>query len=1056
MTTPNPQPSVDELLDHAFQALNEGDRSRANMLASEVLRFDERNTEAEDLLAAPDDHGEIRRLTIMFADVVDSTVLSTWVEPEVYRTLVGRYRQIVQETVEQFEGHIYSTKGDGLLAVFGHPIAHENDVQRAVQAGLEINHAVANLNDRARRRFGVGVQARVGVHRGLVYLDTAEDDVYGLAANLVARLSGLAEPGTLVVSDAIERIIRDTFEVERLGARPVKGISGDVEHFRVLGEREAPVVSSGPFVGRRSEFADLTAAWNGVQNASGSAVFAIRGEAGIGKTRLATAVVENARHAGATVVEMTGSPFHSDVGLRPVRRLIERRSGITRTLYPAERLRLLQSELTSVGLDPREFVPLLAPVLGIGPQSGYRPVPVDGRKLFEQIVGAVDRYLSALIHNRPTLLLFEDLHWIDEDTFEVLEKVITRADPGLMVLMTGRDESTIPGGPATTVVDLKPLTEDEADALIDALHPDMPQDNRHAVRRRCDGVPLYIEEVVAKLKEVPGDSSELSALVPDTLYEALFARLRSTRNAVRVVEAAATIGTVIDRPLLMSVVDLPEHEVDTILTDLTEGRVLRRLDDETWRFRHELLREVAAELSTPSLRRKLNGRIGDALVAAAPPTGSPDWRLVASRYENASRHAESAHAYQQAAADARHRGALGESRNYLTHAINQIDHAALGPDRDKQETQLRLERGFLAYAAEGASSPNAAGDFERCLELSGTDLRSDELFATLTALYGYYAMRADLPRVATLLESVRANLTGREFFIPFNNAGFGMLAWYRGEFDTARTQLEGAAAARSEEGLEALEAVWFMPNEGTASIYTHLALARYIQGDLAGAEAEVRRTAERCDALDFPQGPFSLAYALQMEVLIRIDAGQFDLAASAAARLASIGEQHGFDSWALAGAVQHGFVTALQNDQVDQIATLTGYVEMWRALGVVCLITSYDGFLARLLTAAGEPERARERIDAALELAAATEMRYHDAELLRIRSHTFPPEGRADDLRSAHGLARAQAALVYELRCAVELLEIDPAARELVADAVARFPEDSGWPELARAQALLR
>ena len=157
-----------------------------------------------------------------------------------------------------------------------------------------------------------------------------------------------------------------------------------------------------------------------------------------------------------------------------------------------------------------------------------------------------------------------------------------------------------------------------------------------------------------------------------------------------------------------------------------------------------------------------------------------------------------------------------------------------------------------------------------------------------------------------------------------------MLAWYRGEFDTARTQLEDAAAARSGRARSAGSGV-VHAQRGNGVDHTHLALARYIQGDLTGAEAEVRRTAERCDALGFPQGPFSLAYALQMEVLIRIDAGQFDLAASAAARLASIGEQHGFDSWALAGAVQHGFVTALQNDQADQIATLTGYVEMWRA-----------------------------------------------------------------------------------------------------------------------------
>src|SRR6185312_14625244 len=153
------------------------------------------NAEAEDLLAAPSDPGEIRRLTIRFADLVDSTVLSTRVEPETYRLLVGRYREQVRRAVNRYEGHIGSTAGDGLLAVFGHPIAHEDDVRRAVHVGLEITREVARLSEQAQRRFAVEINVRVGVHRGLVYLDTAQDEVYGLAANLAARVSSLAPPG---------------------------------------------------------------------------------------------------------------------------------------------------------------------------------------------------------------------------------------------------------------------------------------------------------------------------------------------------------------------------------------------------------------------------------------------------------------------------------------------------------------------------------------------------------------------------------------------------------------------------------------------------------------------------------------------------------------------------------------------------------------------------------------------------------------------------------------------------------------------------------------------
>ena len=161
-------------------------------LFDRAAAVDERDAEAEELLACPSDGGEIRRLTMLFADLVDSTALSTQVEPETYRRLVGRYREQVVRIVNRYEGYIGSTQGDGLLAVFGHPTAHEDDVQRAVLAGLAIVKEVARIDQQSKHLFGIEIAVRVGVHRGLVYLDTKQDDVYGLGANLAARVSGLA------------------------------------------------------------------------------------------------------------------------------------------------------------------------------------------------------------------------------------------------------------------------------------------------------------------------------------------------------------------------------------------------------------------------------------------------------------------------------------------------------------------------------------------------------------------------------------------------------------------------------------------------------------------------------------------------------------------------------------------------------------------------------------------------------------------------------------------------------------------------------------------------
>ena len=210
-----PTRTIDELLDRAIQAINSGDRATASALAEQVLAVDSGNQDAEDLLAAPAaGSGELRRLTILFADVVDSTALSTRVEPEIYRKVIGRYRQQVNDIIDRYEGHVFSTKGDGLLAVFGHPKAHENDVRRAVQAGLDITRDVAKLSEQVRSRFGFDISVRVGVHRGLVYLDVAQDDVYGLGANLASRVSGLAPPGSVVVSEAIAPLVRDYFDLE--------------------------------------------------------------------------------------------------------------------------------------------------------------------------------------------------------------------------------------------------------------------------------------------------------------------------------------------------------------------------------------------------------------------------------------------------------------------------------------------------------------------------------------------------------------------------------------------------------------------------------------------------------------------------------------------------------------------------------------------------------------------------------------------------------------------------------------------------------------------------
>ncbi|HZA11851.1 MAG TPA: adenylate/guanylate cyclase domain-containing protein [Mycobacterium sp.] len=1051
--------SIDELLDRAVRASNRGDRAAATALAGQVLAVDDGNADAEDLLAAPRDSGEIRRLTILFADLVDSTALSRQVEPETYRMVVGNYREQVLRVVERYEGHVGSTKGDGLLAVFGHPRAHDNDVCRAVAAGLEITREVARLSDQAQRRFGVQITVRVGVHRGLVYLDTSEDDVYGLAANLAARVAGLAPPGTVVVSDAVASLVQDAFDLAPQPPAPVKGVDGLVSHHRVLNERiEAPRVGNGersPLVGRRREQARLEKSWARAQAGTlktPGVVF--RGEPGIGKSRLASAATELVACSGAVVLELVGSPFHTDAGLHPVRTLLERRCGIGRRTVPAERLGLLEAEVRSRSLDPVTTVPLLAPVLGIDAVHGYTPAPAEGRKLYELIAQAVQDYLLACVGDGAGLVVADDLQWFDPSTLEVIGSLLASASGRLLVVMAGRPGSWLHPDWPVKEFDLPPLTEEESDELITALDPTLGADDRAVVRDRCDGVPFYIEQVVGGLTETG---------VPEALYEPLFARLRASAYVVPVAEAAGVIGRHIDRSLLAAVCGLTENDLDDVLDHLEAAKVLEPWGTDGWRFRHELLRELAYELAPPSVRRALHAQVADALVHGVG--GEPDWRLVAGHYEQAARLDEATSAYQQASAAARRRGALAEARTYLSLAITQLDRTKPGPDRDRREIAARLERGFLTGAAEGHSSQAAVADFERCLQLAGTNLHGDELVATLAALMGYYEVRGDLRRAVHVGELLSTRVgEDRQWFRPAIEALFGVVALLLGEFAAARRHCEQATAGQNT--ADQIDAVWFLPNEPIASAYINLALADFVRGDLAGAEAALADAQRRVDQYGFPKGPYTLAYARFVEIWIQIECGQLDRAALSVDELLDRSERYGFDQWRLVGATEQGIVHALASlptdggeptGLADHIATITSLLDLMRALGLSIYLTFVDAFVARLLIGAGQPERARARLDVALTLAADSRMHFYDAELLRLRAQTHPDsERRQRDIGAALEIARRQGATLFELRAALDDYHFrGQPARHALADVARRLPRDSACPDIVRAQAIL-
>jgi tetratricopeptide (TPR) repeat protein len=278
--------------------------------------------------------------------------------------------------------------------------------------------------------------------------------------------------------------------------------------------------------------------------------------------------------------------------------------------------------------------------------------------------------------------------------------------------------------------------------------------------------------------------------------------------------------------------------------------------------------------------------------------------------------------------------------------------------------------------------------------------------------------------------------------------------------------LEEATAAVAGVEIADYDSVWFIPGEPVASMHTHLALARFVQGDLCGAEEQLAATVRRVAGFGFPQGPYSLAYQRCYEIWMRIEAGQLDRAAEIVKELAVEAKRHGFDFWVLIAATQKATISALETlstsgidrDQLQpHIAAMTITVESWRVAEAKLFVTFYDAVLARLLTAAGRIEEARNHLDIALQLSQETDVNFYRAELLRLRAHTADdPDARDADLRAAIDTARQQSASIFELRPAIDAFDLHgESSRQTLIKAISRFPPDSGWPELRRARTLL-
>jgi class 3 adenylate cyclase/pimeloyl-ACP methyl ester carboxylesterase len=689
--------------------------------------------------AEPQTGAERRQLTVMFVDLVGSSGLAEGLDPEDLRVAVRSYQDACAGVVARFGGFVAKYLGDGVLAYFGWPRTREDEAQQAVQAGLAVVEAVAELRDPGGRPLA----ARVGIATGLVVVGdllgegaAREEAVVGETPNLAARLQQLADPSTVVVADATRRLLGGLFEAEDLGKQPVRGFAAPVQVWRVLSERqvegrfEAQRAGAGltPLVGRGREIGHLLEHWELAAGGEGQVVL-LAGEPGIGKSRIVEALRERLGDAPHRLLRYQCSPQHTGSALYPVIARLEhaasfrREDGVEARLAKLEDL--LRREIGENGVPT--LAPLFAALLEIPPEERYPPLGLTPQQRKAKTLEALARQLEALASRQPVLLVFEDLHWADPTSLELLGNVADRIErlPVLAVL-TFRPEFALPswtGRAHATLLSLNRLGRREAATLVERVAGGkaLPAEIQEQILARTDGVPLFVEELTRAVLEAGGPVPQVA--IPSTLHDSLMARLDRLTSVKEVAQLAACLGREFSHEMLLAVSPLAADVVETALERLAASGLIHRRGlppAALYAFRHALVQEAAYQSLLRSRRRELHAHIARTVEAQFPEIAArqPEW--VAYHCTEAGLTGPASAYWLEAAHRAKAAYDLGEASTHLKKCLEVL---APSSNDDPQAAEFRARRlealvllGDVASLTGDLEGSNQ--HYERALELS--------------------------------------------------------------------------------------------------------------------------------------------------------------------------------------------------------------------------------------------------------------------------------------------------------------------------------------------------
>ncbi len=1006
--------------------------------------------------------GERRHLTVLFCDLVGSTEIASHLDPEEWREIVAGYHRAAAQAIERFGGHVAQYLGDGVMAFFGYPEAHDNDAERSARAGLPILDALSKLNEHATQPK---LSARVGIDSGAVVVGAGaggDADVFGDTPNIAARVQAAATPGTVLVTAATHRLVSGLFVVEDRGAQALKGVERPIQLYRVVqpsgvrGRLEAAAATRALtlFVGREDELRMLMNRWEHAVDGEGQVALII-GEAGIGKSRLVQRFREQIAGTPHTWVEAAAGAFFQNTPFYAVTEMLRELLAWRGDESAEEQLTQLETRLVLAGLKPAEAIPLIAPLLNLPMPAKYPPSPLSAEQQRRRLLATLVEWVLGAAGVQPTIIGTEDLHWADPSTLELLQLVVEQgAKARLLLLYTARPEFRAPWMLRAhhTQITLNRLSPRNVRTMVGqvAAQGALTDETVATVVERTGGVPLFVEELTRAVLE-SGDAKLTEREIPVTLHDSLMARLDRLGPAKEVIQVGAVIGSEFSYELLHAVHTIPEEDLQRALSSLADAELLyvRGLVPEaTYQFKHALIRDAAYEALLRSRRKDLHRLVASTINERFSALKEAHPELLARHWTESGETETAITEWSRAGKVAEVRSAFIEALESYQQAVALVTRLPESPERDKRELELRQSAIRLLGITRGAAAPETSDAVERTAALAEKSGNLRQLLTVIISRWYVAFDAADLPIAATLADQV-LQLAVRSG----SPNGLGQVhqlqvqtRFSRGDFAGVEKHFTAGQKFFDDPGFRQYHSL---------SVVAAFAYASWNAWMLGRGDVARERMARAMAAAN-ENNPHELAYSEFWAALLRVNMREYEQGEALAARALKLSEKYQFPQVGAFSRCILGHARAQLGRTSEGIALIRqGLADALKA-GARLPIRIWAGYLAAAQEREGAIADALETIEQA---------RPRTPEILKLRGELRLKQGRTElaeaDFSEAIARAQKMGAKVWELSATMSLARLiarqgrRDEARTMLAEIYGWFTEGFGTADLKEAKALL-